>query len=412
MGAAGVPHRGFTALANRDYRFYLAGAVIAMMGDNVEHVISYWVVFQKFHSPALGGFAVISHWLPHLLLAGYSGALADRFDLRRLIQLGMLLFMGVSVCWGLMFISNSVVLWEAVVLLVVHGIAGVIWIPASQVLIHQIVNGQQLPSAVRMNATGRYIGFLVGPALGAGLLLALGPAYGIFVNALLYVPLFAWLMWAPYGAAARIGRAAAQAIGFADIVAAMRVIARNPVLLSMTVLSGAASFLVGNAYQAQMPGFASDLGHGRADLSYSLLLGADAAGGLIAGLILESRGMLPPKARTAFVLAMVWCGALVCFALTPLYSVAILVLFVAGFVELAFNAMAQTLVQINAPEDMRGRVIGVYIMSSLGLRTFSGVSVGLLGVTLGIHHSLALSAAALLVVYAAMLAARIVYSRR
>ena len=74
--------------------------------------------------------------------------------------------------------------------------------------------------------------------------------------------------------------------------------------------------------------------------------------------------------------------------------------------------MTQTLVQINAPADMRGRVIGVYIMSSLGLRTFSGVSVGLLGVTLGIHHSLALSAAALLVVYAAMLAARIVYSRR
>ena len=51
-----------------------------MLADNIEHVISYWVMFQKFHSPALGGFAVISHWAPYLLFSVYSGALADRFD--------------------------------------------------------------------------------------------------------------------------------------------------------------------------------------------------------------------------------------------------------------------------------------------------------------------------------------------
>ena len=110
-----------------------------MLADNVEHVISYWVIFQKFHSAALGGFAVISHWLPFLLLAGFSGSLADRFDIRRLIQIGMLLFMGVSVSWGMLFLNDSVTMWKAELLLVIHGLAGVIWIPASQVLIHQVV---------------------------------------------------------------------------------------------------------------------------------------------------------------------------------------------------------------------------------------------------------------------------------
>src|SRR5438034_11337046 len=60
-----------------------------MMADSIEHVISYWIIFQKFHSPALGGFAVLSHWLPFLFFSVYSGALADRFDPRRIIQLAM-----------------------------------------------------------------------------------------------------------------------------------------------------------------------------------------------------------------------------------------------------------------------------------------------------------------------------------
>ena len=75
-----------------------------------------------------------------------------------------------------------------------------------------------------------------------------------------------------------------------------------------------------------------------------------------------------------------------------------MLLFAAGFLELSFNAMAQTLVQLNAPLGMRGRVIGLFNMASLGLRAFSGVSVGLLGSLIGVHWSLALSALTMLVV--------------
>ena len=214
--------------------------------------------------------------------------------------------MGVSVGWGLMFMTDSATMWKAEALLVIHGLAGVIWVPASQVLIHRIVNVEQLPSAVRLTATGRYLAFLVGPAVGAGLLLAFGPVYGIFVNALIYLPLFLWLIRAPYGTKGE-GIQPQGVKGFTDIWSTMQVVARNPVLASMTVLVGASAFFVGNAYQAQMPGFALDLGHGRADFSYSVLLAADAAGGLMAGVILESRGLLPPRARTAFILAMIWC---------------------------------------------------------------------------------------------------------
>ncbi len=408
LTGAGSPtpkHRAFASFSSGDFRIFFFAASAAMMADNIEHVISYWVIFQKFHSPALGGFAVVSHWVPYLLLAGFTGGLADRFDIRRLIQTGMLLYMGVSVCWGLMFMTDSATMWKAEALLVIHGLAGVIWVPASQVLIHRIVNIEQLPSAVRLTATGRYLAFLIGPAVGAGLLLAFGPVYGIFVNALIYLPLFLWLIRAPYGTKGE-GIQPQGVKGFTDIWSTMRVVARTPVLASMTVLVGASAFFVGNAYQAQMPGFALDLGHGRADFSYSVLLAADAAGGLMAGVILESRGLLPPRARTAFILAMIWAVALTGFARSNTYLLSIALLFVAGFVELSFNSMAQSLVQLNAPSQIRGQVIGVFSMFAMGLRTFSGVTVGLLGSLIGIHESLSYSAAALLLLYGIIFASR------
>jgi MFS family permease len=394
----------FAALRHPGFRMYFLGTATAMLADNIEHVISYWAIFQKFHSPYLGGVAVISHWAPFLALSIYSGGLADRFDPRRIIQLGMLLFMSVSVAWGVLFLTGWLREWHAWLLLTVHGVAGVLWMPAGQLLLHEIVGPDELPSAVRLGATARYLGMLTGPAVGGGLLLALGPARGILVNALIYLPMVLWLWKAPYGPKFRIGGAprAREVRGFGDLFAALRSIRDNPTVLSMIFLAALAALFIGNAYQAQMPGFAVDLGHGNPGLAYSMLLAADAAGALVAGFVLESRGLLHPSPRTALLLGMMWCTSLGIFALVNAYAVACALLFAAGFLELSFNSMAQALVQLNAPAAVRGRVIGAYSMASSGMRMFSGVTVGLVGGLIGIHASLALSAAALFVAIATL----------
>jgi hypothetical protein len=92
------------------------------------------------------------------------------------------------------------------------------------------------------------------------------------------------------------------------------------------------------------------------------------------------------------------------FAATSSYALALALLFVCGFLELSFFAMAQTLVQLNAPAASRGRVIGLFSMSALGLRAFSGVTVGLGASLIGIHLSLALSAGLLLLIILLLLA--------
>jgi hypothetical protein len=299
------------------------------------------------------------------------------------------------------------------VLLVIHGCAGVLWQTPGQLLLYDIVGPADLSSAVRLNATARYLGLLVGPAIGGLILQVMGPSYGIFLNTLFYLPVVLWLVNAPYGPRFRQGAAPPRRAvrGLADIVQTVRDISGLRVIVSMTLLAGCSSFLVGNAYNAQMPGFAQDLGHGDPGVAYSTLLAADAAGALIAGIILEGGRLLVPRARTAVILAMLWCCVLVGFALAQAYIVALVLLFMAGFFELSFNAMAQTLVQLNAPNEIRGRVIGLFNMAGMGLRAFSGISVGLAGSVIGVHWSLALSALVLLVISGGLLGLAIWHER-
>jgi MFS family permease len=392
-------HRAFAGIGHPGYRVYLVGSMLAMMADSIEHVISYWMVFQKFHSPALGGFAIISHWAPFLFFSIWSGALADRFDPRRIIQIAMVMYALASLAWGVLFVTDSLAVWHAVVILTIHGFAGVLWNPSAQLLVHDIVGRSHLQSAVRLMSMARTLGQLAGPAVGGAILIALGPSHGILLNTLFYAPLALWLWRAPYGPRFRKEAPRGRPItGLGDILATVREMAGNHVLASMTVIAGVASFAVGNAYQAQMPEFAHDLGHGEAGMYYSMLLAANAAGALAGGVLLESFGLMQARPRTAFVLVMLWCLCIGGFAVSTIYALSIMLMFAAGVFNLAFSAMSQTLVQLNAPDHSRGRMIGIYNLSQNGMRAFSGVTVGIGGSLIGIHWSLALSAGLLLVV--------------
>jgi MFS family permease len=193
----------------------------------------------------------------------------------------------------------------------------------------------------------------------------------------------------------------------ADIVQTVRDVRGMPVVAAMVMLAGAASFFIGNSYQAQMPGFAHDLGHGDPGTAYTLLLGADAAGALLAGILLETRGTWLPTAPTsALKIALLWGCALFTFSFMSSYPAAICVLFLAGFLELSFSSMTQALVQLNAPDTIRGRVLGLFSMSASGLRAFSGVTVGLLGSVTNTHTSLAASALAFVTVAGLLLLRR------
>ncbi|MEU3459256.1 MFS transporter [Streptomyces sp. NPDC006733] len=389
-----APPRRFAALRNRDCRPYLVGSMLAMMADNIEHVITYWVLWQTFHSPALTGFQVISHWVPFLLLSMWFGSLADRYDCRRVIQTAQAVFMGVSAAWGILFLTGSLHMWEACVLLVLHGLAGSLWGPGEQLMLHDFVGPAELPSAVRLNATFRSLGVLFGPVIGSALLLGLGPTAGIFANIAFYLPLTLFLFRTRFTGHTRDGHSRPR-VGALQSLRVLREVGSNPTLVSMIVLAGLGSFFVGASLQSSMPIFAHDLGAGAAGTAYGVLLFANGAGGVIGGIVLEATGWVRPRVAAAVLSTALYGVTSIFFALTTSYPLALALLLVGGVANLASMSIGQTVVQLLAPAADRGRVLGVYGMSAGGLRAGSGFTVGLLGAAIGVRTSLAFSATAL-----------------
>jgi len=161
------------------------------------------------------------------------------------------------------------------------------------------------------------------------------------------------------------------------------------------VLAGLGSFFVGAAMQTAMPEIADTMGGISSTTAYSILLVANGLGGVLGGILLEGTGKIKLSVSAA-----VWSTALygvtsAVFAFSHQYLIASVMLVIGGIANLAALSITQTVVQLLAPREKRGQVIGVYGMSANGLRIGSGFTVGILGTALGLRLSLGISAIAM-----------------
>ena len=402
----------FAALRNPTCRVYLGGAALAMMADNIEHVITYWVVWERFHSPALTGFEVLSHWLPFLLLSPYFGGLADRYDCRKLIQASQVLFMAVSLTWGILFATGTLTVWNACILLILHGMAGALWAPPEQLMLEDFVGPAELPSAIRLNSTARSLGVLCGPVAGSALLLGLGPEHGIWVNIAFYLPLTLLMARTRFTGHSRGGVAARERVTLLAAVRVYRDVSRDRVLAVMIILAGLGAFFIGAAMGTVMPSIAATTTGLSTGAAYGVLLFANGLGGVLGGLLLEGTGWIRLSVRAALWSTVAYGVCTVFFAVSHNYLIAAPLLVIGGIANLAAMSITQTVVQLHAPSEKKGQVIGVYGVAANGMRMGSGFTVGLLGAVIGLRPALGWSAAALCACVAVLAAYLAISDRR
>src|SRR5262245_65873320 len=235
---------------------------------------------------------------------------------------------------------------------------------------------------------------------------ALGPVWGLVANLALYLPLCVYLLVMPYTGHAREGAATPRAarLGLGDVWRVFIEARAEPRIITMVVLAGATSFFVGNAFQVQMPQYAHDLGADNHGAWYSVLLAANAAGGLSGVILLESTSFAQPGVRFAIACAAAWAVTMALFSMAGSYPLALSLLIVAGLFNVAYTSMAQTLVQVLAPPRLRGRIVGLFNTAMMGLRAGSGVTIGVLGAAICVHRSLAINAVLVALIAFALLA--------
>jgi hypothetical protein len=266
-------------------------------------------------------------------------------------------------------------------------------------MLHDFAARRDLPSAVRLNATFRSLGILFGPVVGSALLLGLGSTWGIFANVLIYIPMTIVMARTKFTGHTRDASDQPQRprVGLLSSLRLLGELRSNRLLVSMIVLAGLIAVTIGGALQVSMPTFANELGAGTAGIAYGVLLLANGAGGVLGGFFLEATGLLKPSARAAIIATIGFGVTTLVFALTSSYVLAIIALVIGGVANIASMSITQSIVQLEAPADDRGRVYGVYGVFASGLRVGNGITLGVLGAILGIPYSIALCAAILIV---------------
>lgn len=201
----------------------------------------------------------------------------------------------------------------------------------------------------------------------------------------------------PYTGHTRSGYVHRARLTLVGGVRTLRDVGSDRVLVAMIVLAGLVALCGGGSLQVSIPSFADALGAGSAGLGYGLLLFANGAGGVLGGFLLEATGALKPNTRVVIVTTVLFGATTAAVALTGSFAVAVVVLFIGGVANMASTSIGQAVVQLRAPAEQRGRVVGVCNMFGSGLRTGNGVTLALLGAALGVGTAVWVGGAALVV---------------
>ena len=356
-----------------------------------------WLVLELTGSPFQLGLVTALQFTPILLLSPVGGALSDRFPKRRIILLTQAAMMAQAFVLAGLVWSGQVRYWHVAVLAAIYGVGRAIDIPARQSYITDLVGRPDLPNAVALNSLVFNGARIVGPAV-AGLLIArFGVAPAFLLNGLSFVAVLgALLATRTPGDPDPAGR-----LGIREGVwGALAYAARTPSTAFTLSLLVVVSVLVLN-FNVVVPLVAKDVLHEGAH-GFGLLMSSLGAGAVMAGigLTLLRRGR-PPLWSLAASAAILSAGT-TSLALVGHFGTAALLLVALGCVQILFSTGCNTTLQLDTPDALRGRVMGLYALANAGMTPFGSLLMGSLAERLGVRAACALGGGSGLVAVVAL----------
>jgi MFS family permease len=359
----------FAALSVPNYRRYVGGQSISLIGTWMQMTAQSWLVFVLTHSSTDLGLVIALQTLPVLLLAPYGGVIADRVDKLRLM-ICLQAAMGVqALVLGVLTVTGSIHFWEIGVLAVLLGLNNAFENPARQSFMLEMVGSKNLRNAVSLNSVLVNVARSVGPAA-AGLLIAtVGEGVCFLVNAGSFVAVVTTLLRMDRSAL-RPSPPAPRAAG--QLRQGLRYVARTPALrtpLLMMALVGTVAY----EFQVSLPVMAERGLHAGA-AGYGFMTAAMGVGAVVGGLLVAARGEI--GMRTLIVAASGFGVTLLFAALAPSLAVELVALALVGWASITFMSTANATLQLNAEPSMRGRVMSLWFVAFQGTTPIGGPLIG------------------------------------
>ena len=389
-GLLGVGRETFSSLANPNYRRYFAGQAISRIGTWMQMIAQSWLVLTLTGSSVLLGLVVALQALPVLLLGPYGGLVADRVDKRRLMVVLQTVMAVQALALGVLTVSGTIRVWEIALLAALLGLNNAFETPARQAFMLEMVGPAELRNAVSLNSVMVNVARAVGPAA-AGIVIAVaGEGICFLVNAASFVAVVASLLTldtSQLSPSPPAGRSAGQ------LREGLRYVRRTPELAVPLVLMAIVGMLT-YEFSVSLPVLARSSLEAGAQ-GYGYMTAAMGAGAVAGGLVVAARGRTGLR---PLVLAAAGFGVLVvCAALAPNLTLELAALVLVGAASVSFIAIANSTLQLRSAPDMRGRVMGLWIVAFQGSTPVGGPLIGWIISRSDARVGLAVGAAAALV---------------
>jgi MFS family permease len=356
---------------HRNFRLFWIGQTVSLIGTWMQQVGQGWLALQLSNSAFIVGLVSAAGTLPVLLFSLYAGVLIDRRDKLRLVMIAqVLLSVEAAVLWWTVW-TDRITIPLLIILAATNGLISAIEIPARQSLIVELVGREDIVDAIALNSGGFNIARIIGPSIAAAVIAGAGLSWCFGINALSYIAVIGCLAaihLPKFVGVARESRALEQ---FREGIAYIR--SRREVTGLIGVIAVYSIF--GFQYLTLMPVIARDVLHTGAS-GYGLLVTFVGIGAVCGALTLAALGSRVRRGKLFTVSAFSFATLLVLFSFVNVRPVAAGVLLFLGLTMLINGALANGILQSVVPDELRGRVMAVYVFFYVGFTPIGSLIAG------------------------------------
>ena len=392
-------------LKYRNFRLLWTGWILGATGSWVHQVASMWLILELTNSPLMLGVSGIFMSVPFLITSLYGGALADRMDRVKLLQVAQAMATVLAVVPGVLAALGVIQVWHIYALSFLSWTVSAFDGPARQAIVPSLVPRTDLMSAIALTSVVRRGTALVGPMIGGFAITLVGISGAFFVSAgfdaavLLTLLIMRSLPARPEERRPPMGRA---------ILDGFKVIRGNPVIYGILSMEAVNTLLV--TYQQLMPVFARDILQ-VGPTGFGFLYASPGVGALVGSGLLLLMGDVKRKGLLFVTTVLIQPVTIMLFALSPWMVTSMLMLALSGVLDVIGGTVRNAMLQLSTRDHMRGRVMGMNMMVHRGLGPLSGLQAGAVATFAGAPFAVA-AGSALFIAYAVFLIFRVPELRR
>ena len=376
----------FSSLSgNRDFRLLFGGNIAFFFGMNMMIILRGWLVEDKWHNASYLGYLMATVAVPMLLLSPIAGVVTDRVDRRKLLVVAQSALVLTNILVAVLIITDTVQFWHLLVVSMFSGASFAFNMPGRQALVAVLVPREKLMNAMALSTATMNASRIVAPAIAGVLVAPIGIGGAYITSTIFYV--LAVLM--TYVLPAMPPKREREFTFLQDFVGGFSFIRRTPTLVGL-LLFATVPMIFAMPYVTLLPVFANrEFGVGSA--GFGIMQGASGVGGLIGALIIANLDSYPKKGRLLLGGALGFGGFLALFAIAPWFYLALAFLALIGFGSMVFMTVNNTSIQLIIPDEMRGRVMSVMMMT-FGLTPLGAVPAGIAAESVGVRPVVAVGA--------------------